>query len=231
MRKLVLVGVVLLAGCSAPRVADKQSQVDYSLLSIQELTAKAEKGDANAQTELGFCYAIGKRVTKDEVEALKWYRKAAKQNSTKRLSIDFKPKQYHPTAKEVASPSPQQPALLKTDAAVLRREPTALNVVGIPEGSYGKKMFAEIGRHWTLLMEQYYADGQPGKVKLNFTLYPTGRVDHLKVAQNTASPMLGRYCQKAVIDCVPFDPWPQEMKLLGDHFNITIDFNVYSYEK
>jgi outer membrane biosynthesis protein TonB len=120
----------------------------------------------------------------------------------------------------------------ETDGGVARRGPTALNVVGMPQGAYSKKMFAEIGRRWTLLLEQYYADGQPGRVKLAFTLYPTGHVDHLKVAQNTASPILGSYCQKAVIDCAPFDPWPQELKLLGgDHLDITIDFNVYLYER
>jgi len=120
----------------------------------------------------------------------------------------------------------------ETDAGVARRGPTALNVVGMPQGAYSKKMFSEIGRRWTLLLEQYYADGQPGKVKLSFTLYPTGHVDHLKVAQNSASPILGSYCQKAVIDCAPFDPWPQELKLLGgDHLDITIDFNVYLYER
>lgn len=120
----------------------------------------------------------------------------------------------------------------ETDAGVSRRGPTALNVVGMPQGAYSKKMFAEIGRRWTLLLEQYYADGQPGRVKLSFSLYPTGHVDHLKVAQNTASPILGSYCQKAVIDCAPFDPWPQELKLLGgDHLDITIDFNVYLYER
>jgi outer membrane biosynthesis protein TonB len=120
----------------------------------------------------------------------------------------------------------------ETDGGVARRGPTALNVVGMPQGAYSKKMFAEIGRRWTLLLEQFYADGQPGRVKISFTLYPTGHVDNLKVAQNTASSILGSYCQKAVIDSAPFDPWPQELKLLGgDHLDITIDFNVYLYER
>ncbi|MBM3891390.1 MAG: hypothetical protein FJ388_19935 [Verrucomicrobia bacterium] len=120
----------------------------------------------------------------------------------------------------------------QTDAGVSRRGPTALNVWGMPQGAYSKKMFAEIGRRWTLLLEQYYADGQPGKVKINFTLYPTGRVDHLKVAQNTGSSILASYCVKAVVDSSPFDKWPEELRLLGgDHLDITIDFNVYLYER
>lgn len=138
-----------------------------------------------------------------------------------------------PTLGEMAMSQREIPTVAsETDGGVSRRGPTALNVVGMPQGAYSKKMFAEIGRRWTLLLEQYYADGQPGKVKLSFTLYPTGHVDHLKVAQNSASPILGSYCQKAVIDCAPFDPWPQELKLLGgDHLDITIDFNVYLYER
>ena len=41
---------------------------------------KAENGDAHAQFKLGKCYALGHGVRKDEVEAMKWYRKAAVQN-------------------------------------------------------------------------------------------------------------------------------------------------------
>ena len=39
--------------------------------------AKAEKGDAEAQYNLGLCYFYGTGVAKDEVEAVKWFRKAA----------------------------------------------------------------------------------------------------------------------------------------------------------
>ncbi len=138
-----------------------------------------------------------------------------------------------PTVTETASVQRDLPSMASgTEGGVSRRGPTALNVIGMPQGAYSKKMFAEIGRRWTLLLDQYYADGQPGRVKLNFTLYPTGHVDHLRIAQNSASPILGSYCQKAVVDCAPFDPWPQELKLLGgDHLDITIDFNVYLYER
>jgi uncharacterized protein len=38
--------------------------------------AKAEKGDAGAQFNLGKMYDFGHGVTKDEAEAVKWYRMA-----------------------------------------------------------------------------------------------------------------------------------------------------------
>ena len=41
--------------------------------------AKAEKGDAQAQYEMGLAYTDGAGVANDDVEALKWYRRAAEQ--------------------------------------------------------------------------------------------------------------------------------------------------------
>lgn len=42
----------------------------------------AEKGNAEAQYNLGLCYARGDGVPRDFAEAVKWYRKAAEQNHT-----------------------------------------------------------------------------------------------------------------------------------------------------
>jgi TPR repeat protein len=47
---------------------------------FQEYKANAERGDAEAQFKLGFCYDEGRGVAKDYAEAVKWYRKAAEQN-------------------------------------------------------------------------------------------------------------------------------------------------------
>lgn len=46
---------------------------------IDDLRAKAEKGDALAQFGLGHQYEYGEVVAKDPIEAVKWYRKAAEQ--------------------------------------------------------------------------------------------------------------------------------------------------------
>jgi len=45
----------------------------------ESLWEKAEKGDANAQLELGLMYYEGEGVPKDSAEAVTWYRKAADQ--------------------------------------------------------------------------------------------------------------------------------------------------------
>ena len=46
---------------------------------ISELRRFADQGDAGAQCNLGLCYALGNGVPKDDVEAVKWWRKAAAQ--------------------------------------------------------------------------------------------------------------------------------------------------------
>jgi TPR repeat protein len=47
---------------------------------IEEVKVKAEAGDVESEVEIGFRYEQGKGLAKDQVQAVKWYRKAAEQN-------------------------------------------------------------------------------------------------------------------------------------------------------
>ena len=47
--------------------------------SIEELRARAEQGDADAQSSLGLAYATGRGVSQDAAEAVRWFRLAAEQ--------------------------------------------------------------------------------------------------------------------------------------------------------
>ena len=46
---------------------------------IDALRARAEQGDAAAQNSLGVMYDQGRGVPQDDVEAVRWYRRAAAQ--------------------------------------------------------------------------------------------------------------------------------------------------------
>src|SRR5271167_2887218 len=48
---------------------------------IEQMRAKAEKGDANAQLLLGWHYFTGKGVATNYSEALKWFRTSAEQGN------------------------------------------------------------------------------------------------------------------------------------------------------
>src|SRR5947209_8753494 len=79
MKASRLIFTLLLASSVAVvQLAAQQTKADQQ--PNGEVKAKAEAGDAESQVELGRRYDEGKGVAKDQVEAVKWYRKAAEQN-------------------------------------------------------------------------------------------------------------------------------------------------------
>jgi len=73
---VALLGFIVLLGCG--RAAAPAS---LSPDQVQAITAKAEKGDAEAQRTLGQAYAKGEGVPQDYKQAAKWYEKAANQSN------------------------------------------------------------------------------------------------------------------------------------------------------
>lgn len=56
-----------------------QAQQRQQLVYSEELKTQAEQGDAVAQFDLAICYAEGKGVAENRTEAIKWWKKAARQ--------------------------------------------------------------------------------------------------------------------------------------------------------
>ena|SRR5947207_9050579 len=79
MKASRLIFALLLASSVAlVQLAAQQTKADQK--PIGEVKAKAEAGDAESEVELGLRYDKGEGVAKDQVEAAKWFRKAAEQN-------------------------------------------------------------------------------------------------------------------------------------------------------
>ena len=78
-RLLTGIAVALCATCTFLLCACSQ-EADSAAGSFLKDKVKAQKGDARAQTSVGLAYQKGEGVAKDDVEAAKWYRKAAEQN-------------------------------------------------------------------------------------------------------------------------------------------------------
>jgi len=72
-------------GVAAPHVFAQQPEAGTKR--FEDTKAKAEKGDAQAQCNLGLCYEEGAGVAKDAAEAVKWYRKAADQGHASRARL------------------------------------------------------------------------------------------------------------------------------------------------
>ena len=79
MRTTLITALPCAAGLVSLCAHAQQSEAD--LQALPQLRAKAEKGDAKAQSKLGEVFYAGKQgVTRNPVEALKWFRQAAEQN-------------------------------------------------------------------------------------------------------------------------------------------------------
>src|SRR5437867_11216286 len=91
MKASRLIFTLLLAlSVAVVQLAAQQTKADQK--PIEEVKAKAEAGDAESEVELGLRYTNGEGVAKDQVEAVKWFRKAAEQNyarAQKNLSICY----------------------------------------------------------------------------------------------------------------------------------------------
>jgi uncharacterized protein len=71
--------VLLLLSVAVSQLLAQQNEADRKLLA--DIRAKAEQGNAEAQYVLGTAFTFGNLgVAKNQVEAVKWYRKAAEQN-------------------------------------------------------------------------------------------------------------------------------------------------------
>lgn len=72
---------VLIAGGGAAYYAWRRRRTDGAPVepTAEKYRAKAERGDAGAQCDLGFCYEVGRGVPIDRAQAAQWYRRAAEQ--------------------------------------------------------------------------------------------------------------------------------------------------------
>ncbi len=75
-----MIAIIVLAFAGYYWYEHRSNTPKRSYDSIESLTEAAEKGDADAQFELGKCFYNGEKVTQDLLEAVKWYRKAAENN-------------------------------------------------------------------------------------------------------------------------------------------------------
>jgi TPR repeat protein len=88
---LAVLILILLTACGAPQDLgagsephnfnmglDAYKRGDFAI-AVDELQPLAESGNTNAQFLLGFMYGHGEGVPQDDIEAAKWYRKAAAQ--------------------------------------------------------------------------------------------------------------------------------------------------------
>lgn len=110
------------------------------------------------------------------------------------------------------------PALIPGAARKVSGRASSLGYIGIQSrfstlGDYQQKMLEAISTQWHALARDYNfaADDIGSEVKIVFTLLPDGRIDSLKIVENTASKGASLICEDAIRSRAPFGEWTKEM--------------------
>ena len=103
----------------------------------------------------------------------------------------------------------------------------AFNVAESPFGAYDKKIVRAVQSRWFALIERYALYERAGTVTLHFQLEDDGTVINLRVADNSAGVTLGLFCEKAVVDSAPFEPLPEQLRLLVGREPRDVNFTFY----
>ena len=102
---------------------------------------------------------------------------------------------------------------VKMDGGVKRRGVASLDVKGTTFGVYDAAMVAAVQKRWDdLLEEARFAGDRRGKVELTFRLHYDGRVSDMKRMYSDVGDLWAVYCQKAIQDPSPYEPWPGDMR-------------------
>jgi hypothetical protein len=100
-------------------------------------------------------------------------------------------------------------------AGVSRGGVTAFNVEASPFGAYDKKVIKAIQSRWYNLIDRYGIYESTATVTVYFELFDDGQVKNVKTIEGTENSILSLFCEKAIIESGPFDPWPDELRALA----------------
>lgn len=133
--------ILLILGLIAPLLAGAQDAP-----SLEQMRFAAERGNADAQLEMGILYEFGYHMPKNHVTALAWYLRAAEQGNAlaakrrDQIKSGMKPEEIdaaqklsqEPAAQKppsTATPPPAEPALAPSEPAPAAETPPA----GLPD--------------------------------------------------------------------------------------------------
>jgi outer membrane biosynthesis protein TonB len=117
---------------------------------------------------------------------------------------------------------------MKQDGGVQRRlSLSAFDAKATLTGAYDQAMIDAIQQRWDdLLDSRQFALDRTGKVVIEFTLHPDGRVSDVNIANTTVGDTLAYVCRLAITDPAPYLAWPSDMRLqIGDSRRITFTFS------
>jgi hypothetical protein len=104
-----------------------------------------------------------------------------------------------------------------TVAGVSRTGVAAFGVEENPFGAYDKKIIRAVQSRWYALIDHYGIYESAAKVTVDFELFDDGQVKLVrgaKHADDSHNTILSLFCEKAIIESGPFDPFPDNLRAL-----------------
>jgi hypothetical protein len=99
-------------------------------------------------------------------------------------------------------------------AGVSREGVAAFNVEESPFGAYDKKVVKAIQSRWYQLIDRYGIYESTATVTVYFQLLDDGQVKNVKTTDGSENSILSLFCEKAILESGPFDPWPENLRVL-----------------
>jgi outer membrane biosynthesis protein TonB len=117
-----------------------------------------------------------------------------------------------PRPKPEAPSSNYQPQKQQTRIAgsISNRGPSSVNAVGTPLGLYQKRMYDAVGARWYQHTHERQDLISIGTTRLTFTIDRSGRVNNLKVIENTANEAFAIVCLQSVQE-LKLPPIPEDV--------------------
>jgi hypothetical protein len=103
----------------------------------------------------------------------------------------------------------------------------AFNVEESPFGTYDKQLIRAVQSRWYALIDKNQLYERAGEVTLHFQLLDDGTVQGMEIKENTAGQILALFCQKAIVDSAPFEPLPEELRMLVGKEPREVNFTFY----
>ncbi|HVM60628.1 MAG TPA: hypothetical protein VMV72_07145 [Verrucomicrobiae bacterium] len=99
-------------------------------------------------------------------------------------------------------------------SGVSRTGVAAFNVDESPFGAYDKKVVKAIQSRWYQLIDRYGIYESTATVTVYFELFDDGQVKNVKTTDGSENSILSLFCEKAILESGPFDPWPETLRAL-----------------
>jgi hypothetical protein len=98
----------------------------------------------------------------------------------------------------------------RSAGSITNRGPSSVNAVGTPLGLYQKKMYDAVGARWYQHTQERHDLISIGTTRLSFTIDRNGRVNNLKVIENTANEAFAIVCIQSVQE-LKLPPIPEDV--------------------